>query len=195
MKDTGLSRREFVLAAGSGAVLAVTGMGRARSAETDTFTALVGRCGTLRLGYSCQGDVPEALVEDRHREQVAFLLALSGQEPLSASCATTATGSSGPATRITSLGCNDGLRLEVITSSACLNGPEVTLRGDNGSAFMDSDTVWFDAGSKDVYAWRSKKDALPDSFRAGYVAYREEAALARRNDAVVEMLLQSAITA
>lgn len=195
MKDSGLSRREFVLAAGSGAVLAVTGINRATSAETDAFAALVDRCSPLRLGYSCLGDVPEARVENRHREQLAFLLAVSGHESMPSFCATVGQESSRPATRITSLTCDNGMRLEVITSSACLNGPEVALRGDAGSIFLDADALWFDAGDTGFCAWQINRNALPDDYREDFLACRERAKITGVNRDVVEMLLQSAVTA
>jgi len=195
LKDSGLSRREFVLAAGSGALFAVTGMNSTTFAETGSFTALTGRCGTLRLGYSCLGDVPEALVEARHREQLAFLLAVSGHESMPSFCAKVGQESSQPVTRITSLTCDNGMRLEVVTSSACLNGPEMTLRGDSGSIFVDTDALWFDAEDTGICAWHSNKNALPDEYREDFLACRERAAITGVNHDVVELLLLSAVTA
>lgn len=198
-KNAEISRREFVLGAGGVVLFAATASARASVAGAVPFEALVRRCGVPRLGYSCAGGIAGDLVAARHREQLAFLLALCGTDIMPSVSSTAPTevrsGSSEAAARMTSLQYAGGLRLEVITSGAALTGPELTLHGDAGSLYADAGGVWFDGDGSEICAWRSDAFLLPDACRADFLAAREGTALPERYAVLAGAIMQSATTA
>jgi hypothetical protein len=179
MNRAGISRRDFVLAAGGAALLATGLPSRNGIAETDTFGDLVRNCGAIRLGYSTSCGIDPDAIEAEHIRQLAFLLSLCGMEqsalsPLSAGIKPNAEYPF-PASLMTFLSDSDGRRLEIVTTSARLQMPRISLRGSDGSLHADDERVWFSTDAGELCAWQNDKNLLPPQYTKAYHAARKEA--------------------
>lgn len=179
MNRAGISRRDFVLAAGSAALLATGLPLRHAAAETGAFTGLVRHCGAIRLGYSTCCRIDPDAVEAEHIRQLAFLLSLCGMERRGFSSFSTGIRTSAeypfPASLMTFLSDGNGRRLEIVTTAARLQMPRITLRGSNGSLHADDERVWFSTDAGELCAWQNDKNLLPSQYAKAYHAARQEA--------------------
>ena len=165
-----LSRREFVFAAG-GAVALATGAGKTfTSINTEPAVGIITRCGKLRFGYSCAGNVALGQIETKHAQQVSYALSLWNPETAPRYYSTGAVsvphGQPVFTAMMTSLSGAEGMRFEVVTSETPVSGPEFILRGETGTLSVSESTLWFTGGSG-TSCQKEKVCAFPDCYAGG----------------------------
>lgn len=176
MNNNLISRREFAAAAGGALVLAATARAATSDAGPTPFHTLVHRCGELRLGYCSIGGIAPGDIEARHAEHLALLLSLCDVKDIrahySAGAATSHRGQRPPTTLMSTLAVNKGLRLEVVTTGAGFDGPELSLRGNGGILCVANGKVYFNTSTKILCPWRNEENAQPDACWKAFLASR-----------------------
>ncbi len=197
-KRPGISRREFVFAAGGAFLLTTAGSRATARTAAKSFRELVRRCGTLRLACSSAGSIRTGAIEAHHAKQLEFLLSLCGEVDVGMSYSVGSTtqhdGGTDPSTLMTTVACEKGLRLEVITTGALLAGPEMTFRGDAGSLHVTRDSVFFSYAGESICPWRHAANALPVSWRNAFVTAWKSPDCAEKYSITLQNILKHTTT-
>ncbi len=168
----GISRREFVLTAGSALVLSASAQGLALSSGTVSFHKLVRRCGTPRLIFSTQGSIAPQKMKAQHEEQLAFLMSLCGvtafQNFHSAGCTKQCNGQRVFNTWLSSVTAVNGPLVQVTTTNEPMSGPILSLRGDIAGLHVFDGGVYFSRDIERICPWLEPENALPDTCLQSY---------------------------
>jgi hypothetical protein len=165
LSDNILSRREFILTAG-GIVVFSAGAGRTVTTKCiESVNGLLDRCGKLRIGYSCAGNVAMEQVETKHAQQVSYVLSLwqSQTTPHYYSTGAVSEREGRPFLNalMTTLSGEEGMRFEVVTSRTSVSGPEFMLRGESGILSASEGSLWF-SESTETFFQKEKVCAFPE---------------------------------